>query len=68
MKPQSELPTEFKGQCAFAVSLGKKGVIGKDAYYTIQDGKQYLFSNPVAKFLWKVLPGRKKKAEENWLG
>jgi len=56
---------EFNGQCAFAVSLGKK-VIGLEKHKIIKNGKIYYFSNPVAKFLWKILPGRQKKAENNW--
>lgn len=66
MNEQSEQPPEFDGQCAFALSVGKKGVAGQETVYAIQDGKRYLFSNPVAKFLWHVLPGRKKKAQVNW--
>ena len=58
---------EFNGQCAFAVSVGKKDVKCDGSHYVIQNDKKYLFSNPVAKFLWKVLPGRKQKAESNWL-
>lgn len=63
---QPERPAEYGGECAFAVSLGKKGVPGKPGVYSVRDGKKYLFSNPVAKFLWSVLPGRKDKAEANW--
>lgn len=66
MKPQSEPSAEFKGHCAFAVSLGKKNVAGSESCCLIQDGKKYLFSNPAAKLLWRVIPGRKKKAESNW--
>lgn len=61
-----ERTAEFDGQCAFALSAGKKGVAGKQTCHTVEDGKRYLFSNPVAKFLWRVLPGRKKKAESHW--
>ncbi len=66
MAAPSEQSPEFDGQCAFALSTGKKGVAGKQSCYAIEDGRKYLFSNPVARFLWRVLPGRKKKAEENW--
>jgi hypothetical protein len=59
---------EFNGECAFAVSLGKKGVTGKESCYLIQDGKKFLFSNPVAKLFWRVLPGRRQKAEATWSG
>lgn len=66
MIQQSEQAPEFDGQCAFALSTGKKGVAGKPALYKVQHAKRYLFSNPVAKFLWSVLPGRRKKAEATW--
>ena len=57
---------EFGGQCAFALSTGKNGVLGKNNLFVIQNGKKYLFSNPVAKFLWKIFPGRREKAEACW--
>ena len=57
----------FGGQCAFAVSLGKKDVMCNGKHYIVRDGKKYHFSNPVAKFLWKVIPGSKQKADSNWL-
>jgi len=66
MMQQSEPSPEFGGQCAFALSTGKKGVAGKPAWSTVRDGKKYLFSNPVAKFLWHVLPSRQSKAERTW--
>jgi hypothetical protein len=65
MKQSSK--AEFGGQCAFAVSLGKKEVMCNGKHYLIQKGKKYHFSNPIAKFLWQVFPERKKKAESNWL-
>lgn len=68
MAAQTEKPAEFGGECAFAVSLGKKGVPGKPGVYTVRNGKKYLFSNPVAKFLWSILPGREEKARANWSG
>lgn len=64
MKPISK--PEFNGQCAFAVSLGKKNVDCNGKYNIEKNGKKYNFSNPVAKLLWQVLPGRKQKAESNW--
>ena len=66
MSTESSRPAEFEGECAFAVSLGKSGVAGKDSCYAVQDGKKYVFSNPIAKFFWKLLPGRREKAESNW--
>lgn len=67
MRTESNQNPEFRGQCAFALSTGKKGVKGKENCYLVQDDKKYLFSNPVAKFLWRVLPGRKAKAESTWI-
>lgn len=64
-EPSTQSP-EFDGQCAFALSTGKKGVAGKPDLYTDQDDKRYLFSNPVARLLWRVLPGRRAKAESTW--
>jgi hypothetical protein len=57
---------EFDGLCALAVSLGKNDVKCEGKHYLVQNGRKYHFSNPVAKFLWKVIPGRKRKAELNW--
>ena len=56
---------QYNGHCAFAVSTGKLDVKGGKHQLTIQ-GRTYLFSNPVAKFLFKVLPNRIEKADENW--
>jgi hypothetical protein len=58
---------EFGGHCAFAMSLGKKDVKCEGKHTVVQNGKKYHFSNPVAKFLWQVLPGRKQKAESIWI-
>ena len=66
MNEQPTQAPEFAGQCAFALSTGKKGVGGKATLYTVQGGKTYLFSNPVAKVLWHILPGRRQKAEATW--
>lgn len=66
MTEQSQPSPEFAGQCAFALSTGKTGVAGRPNLYAVQGGKKYLFSNPVAKILWRVLPGRKQKAEATW--
>ena len=66
MSEQSDHPVKFEGHCAFAVSLGKKEVMGNQSIYLINDGKKYTFSNPVAKLLFRILPGREKKADSNW--
>lgn len=56
---------QYDGHCAFAVSTGKTDVKGGNHYSTI-NGKTYVFSNPVAKLLFKILPGRIEKAEAMW--
>jgi len=55
----------FDGHCAFAISTGKTDVQGGKDSLTIGE-KTYKFSNPVAKFLFKILPNRVAKAEANW--
>ncbi|MDO5979348.1 hypothetical protein [Flavivirga spongiicola] len=55
----------YDGHCAFAVSTGKIDIKGGKHRLTI-DGKTYLFSNSIAKFLFKLLPNRIEKAEVNW--
>ena len=56
----------FDGHCAFAVSAGKLNIPGGDSHSIVVDGKTYLFSNPIAKILFKLLPNRLNKAESNW--
>lgn len=55
----------YEEHCAFAVSTGKTDVKGGKHSMTI-NGKTYLFSNPIAKFLFKLLPNRIEKADTNW--
>ena len=55
----------YDGHCAFAVSTGKTDVKGGNSSLTIED-KTYLFSNGVAKVLFRILPNRVKKADEIW--
>ncbi len=57
--------TEYNGLCAFAVSTGKMDVEGEKYNLTINE-KTYRFSNPIAKFLFKILPNRVNKADTNW--
>jgi hypothetical protein len=59
-------PPEYDGRCAFAVSLGKLDVPGKDSLALVQHGKRYVFSNPIARLLWRLLPGRHSKAAAHW--
>ena len=56
---------EYNGLCAFAVSTGKKDVQGGKHRLEI-NGKIYAFSNPVAKFLFRILPNRIAKADAVW--
>ncbi|MCH7613377.1 MAG: hypothetical protein IIB95_02920 [Candidatus Marinimicrobia bacterium] len=56
---------EYDGHCAFAVSTGKTDVMGGNHQITIGD-KTYVFSNAVAKLLFKLLPKRVEKANEIW--
>ena len=55
----------YDGHCAFAVSTGKTNVKGGKHRLTIE-GKTYVFSNAVAKFLFKLLPNTITKANEVW--
>lgn len=55
----------YEGHCAFAVSTGKTDVEGGKHSLTI-DNTTYLFSNGVAKFLFKLLPNRVQKANDVW--
>lgn len=57
---------EYEGTCAFAVSTGKKNVPGDPKHSLELDGKTYYFSNPVAKFLFRLLPRQKEKADQHW--
>lgn len=57
--------TEYNGHCASAVSTGKTDV--EDGKSSLElNGKTYLFSNGIAKILFKLLPNRAKKADEIW--
>lgn len=56
---------QFDGNCAFAVSTGKLNVKGGN-HQLIIDNKTYIFSNGVAKFLFKILPNRVSKATAVW--
>ena len=66
MKADMNSKVAYDGKCAFAVCLGKNDVAGKAEHSLFQDGKEYLFSNSQVKFLWKMIPMLKKKAEKNW--
>ena len=68
MNDQLHESAAFDGHCAFAVSTGKTDVPGKDSITLTQGDKTFHFSNPVAKLLWRILPGRLEKAEANWSG
>ena len=55
----------YDGHCAFAVSTGKVDVKGGKHQASI-NGKTYLFSNGLAKILFKILPNTMQKANETW--
>lgn len=65
MENQIKESLQYDGQCAFAVSTGKTDVKGGNHYATI-NGKTYVFSNSIAKLLFKLLPGRVAKADAIW--
>jgi YHS domain-containing protein len=65
MKSTMSNKFEFDGQCAFAVSTGKTEVKG-GKHTAIINGKTYVFSNAIAKILFKILPNRIAKAEGIW--
>lgn len=56
---------EYDGHCAFAVSAGKTDVMGGKRSLQINN-KTYLFSNGIAKILFRLLPNRIQKADEIW--
>ncbi|MEQ9090097.1 MAG: hypothetical protein RIE52_03360 [Balneola sp.] len=62
---ESTKNAEFDGNCAFAVSTGKTNIEGGTHSATF-DGKTYLFSNSIAKLLFKILPNRIQKANQHW--
>ena len=57
---------EFGGECSFAVSTGKRNVVGSSKHQIVDDGKTYYFKNAAARFLWKVLPNRAARAGAVW--
>jgi len=57
---------EYDGECAFAVSTGKRDVAGSASHSVVDGDRTYYFKNGVARFLWKVLPGRAAKADATW--
>lgn len=56
---------QYGGECAFAVSLGKEAP-GSPRHWRVVDGRLFLMSNPVAKLLFRLLPGRVDAADEQW--
>ena len=57
---------QFDGACAFATSLGKDAP-GSPRHSLVRDGKLYFTLNPVARLLFRLLPGRAEKAHAHWL-
>ncbi len=63
----ADSPTpEYDGECAFALSTGKRDVAGSSKHDIIDGDRTYYFSNGAAKFLWKILPNRAAKADAVW--
>ena len=58
----------FDGKCAFALSMGPadKAPQGKPEYALERDGQTYLFMGAVPRFLFTVIPGSAKRAQEHW--
>jgi hypothetical protein len=66
MDGNSEFEPEYEGECAFAVSTGKRHVDGSPKHAIVDGDKTYYFKNGAARFLWKFLPGRAVKADATW--
>ena len=64
--PEGYMP-QFDGQCSFALSLGKVET-GNPKHWRVSEGKLFLNSNPVAGFLFKIIPGRVEAAKKNFGG
>ena len=57
---------EYEGECAFALSTGKRNVAGSPNHKIVTGDKTYYFKNGAARILWKLLPGRAAKADAVW--
>ena len=55
----------YNGCCAFALSTGKTNVNG-GKFSLVVDETTYLFSNIIAKILFKIIPSSLDKANKNW--
>lgn len=63
--PDKYLPA-YGGYCAFGVSVGKK-FVGDPEVWRVVDGKLYLNLDASIQDQWlKDVPGRIRKADENW--
>lgn len=62
----SQFAPQFGGSCAFATSLGKEAP-GSPRHWLVRNGKLYFALKPVARLLFRILPGRIEKAEAHWL-
>ena len=62
--PESYAPA-FAGNCAFAMSIGKQ-VPGNPLVWCVSDGRRYLQQNGIARLLFRLIPGRARKAWQNW--
>lgn len=66
MDNKSDLQPEYEGECAFALSTGKRHVAGSPKHAIVDGDKTYYFKNGAARFLWKLLPNRAAKADAVW--
>lgn len=57
---------EYSGECAFAMSTGKRDVPGSSKHQIVDGARTYYFKNGVARTLWKLLPDRSGKADAVW--
>lgn len=64
MDPRTE--PEYEGECAFALSTGKRHVAGSPNHKIVDGEKTYYFKNQAARFLWRLLPNRAAKADAVW--
>ena len=67
MDPNPAPGPEYGGECAFALSTGKRNVAGSPKHAIVDGDKTYYFKNGVARLLWKLLPNRAAKADAVWV-
>lgn len=63
---ENDTKPQYGGECAFAVSTGKRHVAGSPNHKIVDGDKTYYFKNGAARFLWRLLPNRAAKADAAW--